>query len=164
MEQNSIRVFADVECSAQSYCRHFPKVFSRAAGSMIYDEDDAPYLDFLACAGAVNFGDNHPKLKQAWSECIAADGRQAALDFHIQAGRDFVSKFHNLTLAPRQPGYRQQFTGPTGTSTVESVVKPRRKLKVLSEVKAKHGALIKAVRGRGLVYGVEFRRPESEVM
>lgn len=69
MEQNSMQLFADVESSARLYCRHFTEVFTRAVGSMIDDEDETPYLDFLFCAGAMNYGHDHPKLtpKQALS-------------------------------------------------------------------------------------------------
>jgi diaminobutyrate-2-oxoglutarate transaminase len=128
MEVNSMHLFEELESSARSYCRRFPKVFSRAAGSVIYDEDGTAYLDFLSCAGAVNYGHNHPVLKRALCDYILGDGIQAALDFHTVAKRDFIGAFHELILAPRQLAYRLQFTSPTGTSTVESAVKLARKL------------------------------------
>lgn len=123
-----MNLFSELESSARSYCRRFPKVFSRAVGSTIYDEDETPYLDFLSCAGAVNYGHNHPQLKRVLCDYIMADGIQAALDFHTQAKREFIGAFHALILAPRRLDYRLQFTSPTGTSTVESAVKLARKL------------------------------------
>ncbi|MFS2001985.1 diaminobutyrate--2-oxoglutarate transaminase [Duganella sp. CT11-25] len=138
-----MNIFTELESSARSYCRRFPKVFSRAVGSVIYDEDDTPYLDFLSCAGAVNYGHNHPQLKRALCDYILADGIQAALDLHTRAKRDFIGAFRELILAPRQLDYRLQFTSPTGTSTVESAVKLARKLtgrqNVIAFTNAFHG-------------------------
>ena len=39
-----------LESEVRSYCRSFPTVFGRAEGSLLYDQDGRPYLDFFAGA------------------------------------------------------------------------------------------------------------------
>lgn len=120
-------VFARHESSARSYCRNFPVVFQRASGSYLYDAQNNAWLDFLSCAGAVNYGHNPDALKQALLEYVANDGIQAALDLHSEAKMAFILDFNRLILAPRALDYRMQFTSPTGTSVVESAIKLARK-------------------------------------
>ena len=58
-------IFEARESAVRSYCRIWPTVFGRAAGSRLYDEQGHSYLDFFAGAGALNYGHNNPMLKDA---------------------------------------------------------------------------------------------------
>src|SRR5947209_8125816 len=58
-------VYDRLESNVRSYCRSFPATFTSAKGAWIWSADGAPYLDFLAGAGALNYGHNHPAIKQA---------------------------------------------------------------------------------------------------
>lgn len=129
-------VFTDHESTVRSYCRRFPMVIERACGSYLYDTDGTRYLDFLSCAGSVNYGHNPPQLKAALLEYLKSDGIQAALDMHTVAKREFIDAFYQIILKPRQMDYRLQFTGPTGTSVIESAVKLARKVTGRSNVVA----------------------------
>lgn len=129
-------VFTDHESTVRSYCRRFPMVIERAAGSYLYDTNGTRYLDFLSCAGSVNYGHNPPQLKAALLEYLQSDGIQAALDMHTVAKREFIDAFYQIILKPRQLDYRLQFTGPTGTSVIESAVKLARKVTGRSNVVA----------------------------
>ena len=57
-------IFEARESAVRSYCRIWPAVFGRAAGSRLYDEHGRGYLDFFAGAGALNYGHNNPVLKE----------------------------------------------------------------------------------------------------
>ena len=57
-------IFEARESAVRSYCRIWPAVFDRAAGSWLYDEHGRGYLDFFAGAGALNYGHNNPVLKR----------------------------------------------------------------------------------------------------
>lgn len=127
MHDQQLEVFDGHESAARSYCRSFPAVFQRAQGSYIYDLDNVEYLDFLSCAGAVNYGHNHPAMKQALIDYVSNDGIQAALDMHSVAKLNFIQTFDTLIQQPRGLNYVMQFTSPTGTSVVESAVKLARK-------------------------------------
>lgn len=120
--------FTQHESAVRSYCRRFPMVITRANGSHLFDEEGNRYIDFLSCAGAVNYGHNPGPLKEALLAYLESDGIQAALDMHTVAKRDFIAAFASHILRPRGLRHRLQFTGPTGTSVVESAVKLARKV------------------------------------
>jgi diaminobutyrate-2-oxoglutarate transaminase len=125
---DNVSTFDRHESSARSYCHRFPMVVTRASGSYLYDERGERYIDFLSCAGAVNYGHNPAPLKEALIAYLAEEGIQAALDMFTAAKRTFIDTFVETILQPRAMDYRLQFTGPTGTSVVESAVKLARKL------------------------------------
>ncbi|AYW90809.1 diaminobutyrate--2-oxoglutarate transaminase [Yersinia pseudotuberculosis] len=125
---NTLNVFSDHESSARSYCRNFPVIFQRASGCYLYDQHDNAWLDFLSCAGSVNYGHNPTALKEALIAYLAADGIQAALDMHSVAKAEFITAFNAIILQPRGLDYKMQFTSPTGTSVVESAIKLVRKV------------------------------------
>ena len=70
---DTLGIFTARESAVRSYCRAWPAVFDRAAGSWLYDEDGRAYLDFFAGAGALNYGHNNPVLKQALLDYLAGD-------------------------------------------------------------------------------------------
>lgn len=128
MHATNVSSFTEYESAARSYCRRFPIVIQSAKGSSLTDENGRRYIDFLSCAGAVNYGHNPEPLKRAMINYLEADGIQASLDMHTVAKREFLDTFVATILEPRKMNYRMQFTGPTGTSVVESAVKLARKV------------------------------------
>ena len=50
-----MKIFEEIESEVQSYARNFPRIFDRAQGEYIYDEEGNQYLDFLAGAGSLNY-------------------------------------------------------------------------------------------------------------
>ncbi|PUA27186.1 MAG: diaminobutyrate--2-oxoglutarate transaminase [Cellvibrio sp. 79] len=120
-------IFSLHESKVRSYCRAFPTVFTKAKGSLLFDEYGNEYIDFLCGAGAVNFGHNNPIIKESIIQYLENDGLVMGLDFHTQAKREFIRTFNELVLMPRGLAYRMQFTNPTGTSVVESAIKLARK-------------------------------------
>ncbi|OBC12793.1 diaminobutyrate--2-oxoglutarate transaminase [Gordonia sp. 852002-50816_SCH5313054-c] len=136
-------VFTQNESEVRSYCRNWPTVFGRARGSWITDTEGREYLDFFAGAGALNYGHNHPVLKEALLEYISADGITHGLDMATVAKEQFLETFHDKILAPRDLDYKVQFPGPTGTNAVESALKLARKVtgreSIVSFTNAFHG-------------------------
>ncbi|WP_054112504.1 diaminobutyrate--2-oxoglutarate transaminase [Marinagarivorans algicola] len=118
-----MKIFEEIESEVQSYARSFPRIFNRAEGEHIYDEDGNQYLDFLAGAGTLNYGHNHPLFKEKLIEYIQADGITHGLDMHTKAKGDFLNTFNDKILKPRDLDYMVQFTGPTGTNAVEAALK-----------------------------------------
>ncbi len=112
-----------MESEVRSYVRSFPTVFETARGSKIIDEGGREYIDFFCGAGAVNYGHNHPAIKQDVIEYLAADGIQHALDMATSAKRAFLETFSEVILEPRGYNYKVQFTGPTGANVVEAAFK-----------------------------------------
>ncbi|WP_375055165.1 diaminobutyrate--2-oxoglutarate transaminase [Zobellella sp. DQSA1] len=146
-------IYSEMESAVQCYARSFPTEFNRAQGVFLFDSNNRQYLDFLAGAGALNYGHNHPVLKQALLNYIAADGVTHSLDLHTVAKSRFLEAFRNHILRPRQLDYRLQFTGPTGTNAIEAALKLARKIKgrrnILSFTNGFHGVTLGSVAATG---------------
>ncbi len=121
-------IFDVMESSVQTYARSFPVVFNKAQGVWLHDQSGKRYLDFLAGAGTLNYGHNHPVLKEALIEYIQADGIAHGLDMHTSAKASFLTALQNIVLKPRDMDHVAQFTGPTGTNAVEAAMKLARKV------------------------------------
>jgi diaminobutyrate-2-oxoglutarate transaminase len=148
-DASSMGIFEVRESAVRSYCRIWPKVFDRAAGSWLYDEDGRAYLDFFTGASALNYGHNNPALKRALIDYLADDRVIHSLDMHTVAKSEFLTAFDELILQPRQLNYRVQFPGPGGTNAVEAALKLARKAtgrtEVITFVGAFHGMTLGAL-------------------
>ncbi|MCP5015976.1 MAG: diaminobutyrate--2-oxoglutarate transaminase [Ketobacter sp.] len=122
-------VFQQYESEVRSYCRAFPKVFTKAKGAHIHCEDGTRYLDFFAGAGALNYGHNPDLVKQRLIEYLQQDGILHGLDMYTDAKGHFLKALQERILIPRKLDYRVQFCGPTGTNAVEAALKIARKVK-----------------------------------
>ena len=78
-------IFDQLESEVQCYARSFPVTFDKAQGEYLYDTEGNKYLDFLAGAGTLNYGHNHPALKKALVDYISRDGITHGLDMHTAA-------------------------------------------------------------------------------
>ncbi|GEN44606.1 diaminobutyrate--2-oxoglutarate transaminase [Alkalibacillus haloalkaliphilus] len=146
MNKTDMKVFEKHESEVRSYCRSFPTVFNEAKGSKMWDEDGNEYLDFFSGAGALNYGHNDPKMKEALIDYITNDGITHSLDKATTAKGQFIEQFNEVILKPRGFDYKIMFPGPTGTNTVESALKLARKVTgrtdVISFTNGFHGMTI----------------------
>ena len=116
------------ESQVRSYCRSFPVVLETASGSRMVAEGGKAYMDFFSGAGALNYGHNHPLIVRALQDYLGRGGILHSLDMHTAAKRQFIERFEEIILRPRELDYRIQFTGPTGTNAVEAALKLARKV------------------------------------
>ncbi len=116
------------ESGVRSYSRAMPRQFTRAQDVWLHDTDGGRYLDFLSGCSSLNYGHNHPVLKQALLDYVAADGITHGLDLHTDAKAAFLEALEEVILKPRDLDYRAMFTGPTGTNAVEAAIKLARKV------------------------------------
>ncbi|WP_221586084.1 diaminobutyrate--2-oxoglutarate transaminase [Microbacterium sp. G2-8] len=148
-EDPSISAFTSQESGVRSYSRSWPVVFDRAQGAHLYDTDGTSYLDFFAGAGALNYGHNHPALKQVLVDYIASDRIVHSLDMFTEARRDFLDTFSEQILEPRDLDYRVIFPGPGGANAVEAALKLARKVtgreSVVNFTNAFHGMTLGAL-------------------
>ena len=151
-------IFEDRESAVRSYCRVWPKVFDRATGSWLYDEDGRAYLDFFTGASALNYGHNNPALKQALLDYLASDRVIHSLDMHTVAKSEFLTAFDEFILQPRGLDYRVQFPGPAGTNAVEAALKLARKVTGRTEVISFGGAFHGMTLGALAVTSSRFHR------
>lgn len=123
----AMKVVELLESTVRTYSRAFPAVFSKARGCYLSDERGRDYLDFFSGAGALNYGHNHPRMKQRLIKYLESDGITHSLDMATSAKQEFLTKFNALILRPRNLEYKVQFAGPTGTNAVEAALKLARK-------------------------------------
>lgn len=116
------------ESAVRSYSRSMPRQFNRAQDVWLHDAQGGRYLDFLSGCSSLNYGHNHPVLKEALLDYIMADGITHGLDMHTDAKTDFLEALEDVILKPRGLDYRAMFTGPTGTNAVEAAIKLARKV------------------------------------
>lgn len=118
----------DLESQVRSYSRSFPRTFTRAIGSEVWDAQGQRFLDFVAGAGSLNYGHNNPEGKQALVDYLLEDGITHSLDYQTAARSEFLQEFNRTILQPRGLDHLVQFTGPTGTNAVEAALKLARKV------------------------------------
>lgn len=123
MAFRSRQLFDNNESRIRSYCRNFPVVLVSAKGATVVDQSGRQYIDFLAGAGALNYGHNPPEIKDRVIAYLQADGITHSLDLHTAAKHDFIAKLQDVVLAPRGLDYKIAFPGPTGTNAVELALK-----------------------------------------
>lgn len=116
------------ESAVRSYARSMPRQFNKAEDVWMHDNQGGRYLDFLSGCSTLNYGHNHPVLKSALMDYIAANGITHGLDLHTDAKEAFLDTLETVILRPRGLNYRAMFTGPTGTNAVEAAIKLARKV------------------------------------
>jgi diaminobutyrate-2-oxoglutarate transaminase len=121
-------VFERRESGVRSYCRNIDAQFASASGSILRDVHGREFIDFLAGAGAVNYGHNDPDMKAALVDYVTRDGIAHSLDLFTEAKREFLEAFERVVLVPRGMDHLVQFTGPTGANAVEAALKLARKV------------------------------------
>ena len=158
MSQTDMTIFEKLESEVRSYVRSFPTVFTKAKGYKMWDQKGTEYLDFFSGAGALNYGHNDPMMKAKLVDYILSDGITHSLDMATAPKAEFLTKFNEVILKPRNLEYKIMFPGPTGTNTVESALKLARKVTgrtdIISFTNGFHGMTIGALS----VTGNAFKR------
>lgn len=142
-------VFETMESEVRSYSRSFPTVFERAKGYKLWDTNNNEYIDFFAGAGTLNYGHNNDLMKQSLIEYLQNDSIIHSLDMATVARGEFLTKFNEVILKPRNLDFKVMFPGPTGTNAVESALKLARKVTgrttIMSFTNAFHGMTLGAL-------------------
>jgi ornithine--oxo-acid transaminase len=97
----------------------FDKVYQRAEGCYLYDENEVPYLDFLSGYGVYNIGRNHPVLKKTIQDVLELN-----LPNMVQMDCALLSGLLSEALVKRtHPGLEAVFFCNSGTEAVEGAIK-----------------------------------------
>jgi diaminobutyrate-2-oxoglutarate transaminase len=150
-----------IESEVRSYCRSFPARFVKAQGNRMWDEEGREYIDLLSGCGALNYGHNHPELAEALIAYIQDHGIAHAMDLDTQAKWRFLEAFEQFILLPRKMDYKVQFTGPTGTNTIEAAIKLARKVTGRSNIIAFTNAFHGCTLGSLALTGNQHHRKDS---
>jgi diaminobutyrate-2-oxoglutarate transaminase len=128
LKQPDIALYKRLESRVRTYSRSMPRQFVKAEGPWMFDNEGGRYLDFLSGCSTLNYGHNHPVLKDALLRYVGNDGIAHSLDLHTDAKADFLEELEKTILRPRGLDYKTMFTGPTGTNAVEAALKLARKV------------------------------------
>ncbi len=158
-----MRIFERLESRVRGYVRSFPVIFESSEGAMMTDESGKSYIDFFAGAGTLNYGHNNERINNALIEYINNKGPFHTLDMATTAKKKFLIKFNDTILQPRNLDYKVQFTGPTGTNSVETAIKLARMVKgrsnIVSFTNGYHGLTM----GSLSITGNNFYRDEAYI-
>lgn len=141
-----MKTFEKLESEVRSYSRGWPTVFEKSKDYRLWDIDGKEYIDFFAGAGTLNYGHNDEDMQTKIINYIKNDGIIHSLDMGTTPRMDFLEKFNEVILRPRNFDYKIMFPGPTGTNSVESALKIARKVTgrdtVISFTNAFHGMTV----------------------
>lgn len=141
------------ESQVRSYSRNFPTVFQKSKGYKIWDKEGKEYIDFFAGAGVLNYGHNNDNIKQALLDYFESDYIVHSLDMFTEARANFLQKFNETILKPRDLDYKVMFAGPTGTDAVEGALKLARKVTgrttIMNFTNGFHGVTLGALAATG---------------
>lgn len=158
-----MRIFENMESRVRGYIRSFPVIFTSAKGSIMIDEMDREYIDFFAGAGTLNYGHNNDRITEALIDYLKTDGLVHGLDMATIAKKNFLQKFCDTILEPRNLEYKVQFTGPTGTNSVETALKLARMVKGRSNIVCFTNGYHGLTMGSLSITGNNFYRDEAYI-
>lgn len=109
-----------MESNVRSYPRKLPLAIAKAKGSWVTDVEGNKYLDFLAGAGTLALGHNHPQIISAIKEVLDSGLPLHTLDLTTPMKDAFSAEL--LSFFPKDE-YVLQFTGPSGADANEAAIK-----------------------------------------
>lgn len=109
-----------MESNVRSYPRKLPLAIAKAQGCWVTDVEGNEYLDFLAGAGTLALGHNHPAIIQAIQDVLSSGLPLHTLDLTTPMKDAFTEKL--LSFFPKDQ-YVLQFTGPSGADANEAAIK-----------------------------------------
>ena len=158
-----MRIFEQLESRVRGYVRSFPVIFESSEGAIMTDESGNQYIDFFAGAGTLNYGHNNERINNALIDYIKNKGPHHTLDMATTAKKRFLTKLNDTILQPRNLDYKVQFTGPTGTNSVETAIKLARMVKGRSNIVAFTNGFHGLTMGSLSITGNNFYRDEAYI-
>jgi hypothetical protein len=116
------------ESSARTYPRRLPVAIAEASGSYVTDVDGRVYIDFLAGAGVLALGHNHPALVAAVQDQLTRlthTGSWSALSAPRRSPLTGHPAFQPCTPCPTVHISIQIFTEFTSGASLRNAVQPR---------------------------------------
>lgn len=118
LEQQNTR-----ESNARSYPRRLPIAIDQAEGIYLTDMDGKRYIDFLAGAGTLALGHNHPAVLEAMEKVLKDKRPLHTLDFTTPIKEQFVDEIFESLPEEFRKNAKIQFCGPTGGDAIEAALK-----------------------------------------
>ena len=119
-EQPYLNYQNEKESNARSYPRRFPIVIQQARGVVVTDVEGRQYFDFLAGAGTLALGHNHPAVVAAIEDALRRQIPLHTLDLATPLKIRFMEEIFASLPEPLRSKAKIQFCGPTGADAVEA--------------------------------------------
>ncbi|WP_285768062.1 aspartate aminotransferase family protein [Peribacillus sp. SI8-4] len=118
LEQQNTR-----ESNARSYPRRLPMAIEKAEGIYLTDMDGKTYIDFLAGAGTLALGHNHPAVLEEMEKVLKNKSPLHTLDFTTPIKEQFIDEIFEWLPEEFRKNAKIQFCGPTGGDAIEAALK-----------------------------------------
>ncbi|MFJ7752664.1 aspartate aminotransferase family protein [Peribacillus muralis] len=118
LEQQNTR-----ESNARSYPRRLPMAIEKAEGIYLTDMDGKKYIDFLAGAGTLALGHNHPAVLEEMEKVLKNKSPLHTLDFTTPIKEQFIDEIFEWLPEEFRKNAKIQFCGPTGGDAIEAAIK-----------------------------------------
>ncbi|PKV96334.1 diaminobutyrate aminotransferase [Amycolatopsis echigonensis] len=109
------------EPNARGGPRRLPIAITEGSGSFVRDADGNVFIDFLAGAGVLSLGHNHPELVAAMTAQLSK--LTHALDFATPVKDEFSEAQFAMLPEALRSRMKLHFCGPAGTNAVEAALK-----------------------------------------
>lgn len=123
------------ESNARSYPRRLPLALAEARGIYVKDVNGLVFIDFLAGAGTLALGHNHPVVIEAVQQAMLSGLPMHTLDLSTPVKDAFVQEIFATLPADFARQAKIQFCGPSGADAVEAA------LKLCRTATGRHGTL-----------------------
>ena len=128
---------------------------SRAEGSYVYDQNNTPYLDFVAGVSACSLGHRHPKV-------VAAIKKQVDSYMHVMVYGEYIQspavKLSKLLASHLPKNLEKTYLTNSGTEAIDGAMKLARRYTGRSEIIAAKNAYHGNTMGALSIMGYEERK------
>jgi diaminobutyrate-2-oxoglutarate transaminase len=128
------------ESAARTYADAVDRVIEKGCLTRVTDTEGREYLDFLACAGALPLGHNHPEVTAKVVEHLRSGQVQQALDLTTPAKGYFLDLLYEALPQRFSRQAKVQFCSPAGTDATEAALKLFKTVSGRSTILAFHGS------------------------
>lgn len=129
-----------VESNARTYSRVFNTVFVRGLDSILEDNSGKQYIDFLAGAGTLVTGHNHPAIVSKIREFLDSQHILHGLDMMTPVRETFMNELINCLPLAMRDRVKIQFCGGAGADATEAALKLFKTATGRRTIVAFHGA------------------------
>lgn len=125
------------ESRARTYPRHLPIALATGSGSFVQDVDGNVFIDFLAGAGVLSLGHNHPEIVRSVVRQLGT--LTHGLDFPTRIKDAFTEAELSMLARDLRQRMKVHFCGPTGANAVEAAIKLCKTATGRGDIVAFHG-------------------------
>lgn len=163
--QNELLRQYHIESNARTYSRVVTSNITSGSGTIVSDNEDNFYIDFLAGAGTLALGHNHPVVLSKLKEFLQSGQILHGLDFNTPIRHKFSEIVISLFPSEWRDELKMHYCGPSGADATEAAIKLFKTVTNRSSVIAFQGAYHGMTNGAmSLTGNIAIKEPVSNLM